>query len=202
MRAQLPIILLLCFVAACASHPRAPTKADCGLEEGGVYVSMYGISWNRLFVADSEPVTLGTHVGLSYVLNLDPDPAANQRRFDGLADHARLQVSLAGRGAVYRERSNNLQIEVRGEGLVLTRALDRNAHVSFEGTDLDAMLGGEGDIDILALDGQREVLRRERLSRGDLRQIDALMRRLSGELLGRLSDPPRFCAPEEEIIVT
>jgi hypothetical protein len=163
---------------------------------------MHGISWHHLFVADSEPVVHGTHVGLSYVLNLDPDPTANQRRYDGLANHARLYVIFAHRGAVYRERSDNLQVEVRGEGLALTRVLDRNAHVSFEGSDLDTMLRGEGDIEILLLGGQREVLRRERLSRAELREIDALMLRLSGELGGRLSDPARFCAREEEIIVT
>lgn len=202
MWARLPIVLLLCFVIGCASQARVATKGDCILEDSGVVVTMHGASWHRLFVADSEPVMHGTHVSLSYVLNLDPDQMANQRNYGGLADHARLYVSFGRQFSTRRAQPADFVAEVRGEGLALTRPLNSDGQAFVEGTDLDAMLGGSGDIGIQLLDAQGEVLRRERISRNDLRQIDELVRRLSSQIRERLGDPARHCAPEEEIVVT
>jgi hypothetical protein len=195
------LLLLGCFLTACAVLPRTASKADCVVEERGVVVTMRGASWHRLVVAQSEPVVHGTHFGLMYTINLDPDPMADRRAYAGLADHATLYVTFGSQFA-RGVRRDPYVVELHGDGLSIARSRNQYGQAVFSGTDLDRLLGGASDIVILLRDAQGEVLRQERLTRNELIQVDTLMRGLSGQLSERLVDPARLCAPEEEIIVT
>lgn len=202
MRGWLTIALLICFTTACASHPRAPTKANCMLEDQGVLVTMHGASWHRLLVAESEPVIHGTHINLIYALNLDPDPMADHRGYASLADHATLYVTFGQQFPRRNGQSAPYVVEVRGDGGAIARIRNRHGQAVFSGSELDRLLGSDADIEIALRDAQGAVLRRERITRNDLRSVDELMRRLSVQIGERLVDPARLCAPEEEIIVT
>ena len=202
MRGWLTIVLLICFTTACASHPRTPTKADCMLEDQGALVTMHGASWHRLLVAESEPVMHGTHISLNYTLNLDPDPMADHRGYAGLADHARLYVTIGRQFPRRNGGSAPYTVEVRGDGGAIARIRNRHGEAVFSGSELDRLLGSDADIEIALRDAQGSILRLERITRNDLRSADELMRRLSVQVGERLIDPARLCAPEEEIIVT
>lgn len=201
MRAVVAFLAIF-LAAACASHPSTATKADCQLEEGGVYASMTGTSWHRLIVTNSEPVVHGTHIGLSYVLNLDPDPMVDRRDYASLADHGNLVITFGRQFRPRAGRPDDYIVEIHDDEHSMTRTRNRYGQAWFRGDDLDAILGGADDVHIFLRNAQGDTLREERITRSELIQVDALMSRLSAQIRELLVDPARLCAPEEEIVVT
>ena len=172
------------------------------LEEQGVLVTMHGASWHRLLPVDSESVLHGTHVSLNYTLNLDPDPMADHRDYLSLGDHARLYVTFGQQFSRRPGQWDTYVAELRGAGHVSARTPNRHGQAVFAGTEVDGLLEGEGDLTMVLRDAAGAVLREDRITRSDLRQVDALMRRLTSQMAEMLTDPARLCAPQEEIVVT
>jgi len=196
------LVLAMCSMASCASNPGTATKADCRLDEDGVYASMLGTSWRRLFVTDPEPVVHGTFVTLSYLLNLDPDPMADRRDYAGLADHGSLSITFGSQFPMRAGRPDEFVVEVRGIGRSMARRRNHDGQAWFRGDDLNEIFGGAGDVHVVLLNAEGDVVREERISRSELVHVDATMRRLSSRIREILVDPERLCAPEEVIVVT
>lgn len=184
MRVVLRAILLCCCVlAACANLPRVATKIDCYAGGDDVHVIMRRAWWIAGLPA-------GTQVSLDYY-DIDLDPSrARPRLYNGLGDNPRLSLWFAA-------QPSGSFAEAHAEGLIDTAPLNGEGTAEFESANLNAMLAGSSDIEIMLLDPQRNILRSDRINRADLQTADANLRRYTAELQRRLIAPSRRCTPVE-----
>jgi hypothetical protein len=151
-------------------------------------------TWHHKYLQPTDQQWSGTAVYLDYSLNLAPDPAANQRTFYGILDHARLLVMPSG-----ASRRTSLNIELRADEQVIRRITDERGTASFEGPLLDRMLASDDDLEIAILDPSGRGLREDRVPRSDLQQADENIKSQLDELRRHIADPDKYC---EEIVVT
>jgi hypothetical protein len=168
------------------SSERVATKIDCYAGDEDVHVYMTRAWW-------VARLPEGTYLELNYDVDLDP-ARARPRLYQGLGDNSRLSLWFAA-------QPTGSSAEVHADGLVAAAPLNSEGRADIAGANLNAMLAGASDIEVLLFDAQRNLLRRDLIARADLQAADANLISLTAEVQRRLIAPARRCTPTEHVIL-